>query len=78
MQGYCVAESERREKFAVMLNKILPRPLTVSKKGDPHADVFLHNLLYGEIKKNEPGATNRDPYPEVISKMLRTIFLLFY
>lgn len=66
MQEYYESEDERQKAFVEVLSGYFPWKLTCSQKGNPHADIYLDDKLYIEIK-NEPGATQCDPYPEAIS-----------
>jgi hypothetical protein len=73
MQDYYSDEDDRRKKFAEIFNHLLhPLVLSASQRGDPHVDLYLPLHLYIEMK-NEPGATNSDPYHEVMSYYIQDI-----
>ncbi len=73
MKEYYSSEEARQAEFVNQLMKYFPLwNVTVSKGGDPHADIYIGKEFLVEVK-NEPGSTTSDPFPEVISYYVQGI-----
>ena len=67
MQDYYGNEDMRKKAFVRVLNQYFTFELTCrSHGGDANADIYLADKLY-IVVKNEPGATQCDPYSEATS-----------